>query len=215
MEHSIYYDEEYTLYYLFRKERNGPYEIDIEMTSDIKSRRSTLMTFTNSSRYHYIRYAILTPHRNLKVCSRMSQHQYISWFSNQRLLSVFLREKGIDVNICQNITQEDPDAIWRSFLDAEELADQARLRPFAVQAQGAEAQEAKKKPNKPNTYVSNVMLNDAIQKGKICSITHDLISIETSTCVSPCYHCFTKSAIQQWLSTNSTCPECREKCTML
>ena len=60
--------------------------------------------------------------------------------------------------------------------------------------------------------VAEIMIAHAIQTKETCPITMEPID-SASICVSPCYHCFQADAIRTWLSTNSTCPVCREACT--
>jgi len=60
--------------------------------------------------------------------------------------------------------------------------------------------------------VADIMIAHAIQSKETCPITMEPID-SASACVSPCYHCFQAEAIRTWLSTNSTCPVCREACT--
>jgi SUMO ligase MMS21 Smc5/6 complex component len=60
--------------------------------------------------------------------------------------------------------------------------------------------------------VADIMIAHAIQSKETCPITMEPID-SASACVSPCYHSFQAEAIRTWLSTNSTCPVCREACT--
>lgn len=62
--------------------------------------------------------------------------------------------------------------------------------------------------------VADLMIADAVSKGETCSITLNPLTQETATCVAPCYHIFEKEAIQTWLATKHTCPECREPCSL-
>lgn len=60
--------------------------------------------------------------------------------------------------------------------------------------------------------VADIMISAAIQSKESCPITMEPIDL-ASICVSPCYHSFQAKAIRRWLSTNFTCPVCREGCT--
>jgi SUMO ligase MMS21 Smc5/6 complex component len=60
-------------------------------------------------------------------------------------------------------------------------------------------------------HLVKLVLKNAIDEHRICPITHDPIT-EDSTCIAPCYHSFDTEAIKGWLQTNTTCPECREVC---
>jgi SUMO ligase MMS21 Smc5/6 complex component len=77
--------------------------------------------------------------------------------------------------------------------------------------------EDNNKNNLPRTppvqkRVADIIIAHAIQSKESCPITMDPID-SASACVSPCYHCFQAEAIRTWLSTESTCPVCREACT--
>lgn len=60
--------------------------------------------------------------------------------------------------------------------------------------------------------VADIMISAAIQSKETCPMTMEPID-SASSCVSPCYHFFQAEAIRTWLSTESTCPVCRESCT--
>lgn len=60
--------------------------------------------------------------------------------------------------------------------------------------------------------VADIVIAHAIQSKESCPITMEPID-SASACVSPCYHSFQAEAIRTWLSTNFTCPVCRESCT--
>jgi hypothetical protein len=64
---------------------------------------------------------------------------------------------------------------------------------------------------KVKPHLVALVLRDAIAAKKVCSITLEPITND-SVCIAPCYHCFSKEAIEEWLLKNSTCPECRERC---
>jgi len=61
--------------------------------------------------------------------------------------------------------------------------------------------------------VERLVLKDAIKNKSICSISMEPITME-SICVFPCYHCFNKDSLVEWLSRADTCPECRQVCSM-
>jgi hypothetical protein len=62
-------------------------------------------------------------------------------------------------------------------------------------------------------FVATLLIEDAIAKKQDCSITMEPISATTAT-VTSCYHVFNKDAIQQWLERNTSCPVCKQKCTL-
>lgn len=67
---------------------------------------------------------------------------------------------------------------------------------------------------KPQKYVADLVIADKIKQGACCAITMEPLSSCPAgpACVAPCYHCFDKEAIQEWLQRNETCPECRQPC---
>lgn len=57
-------------------------------------------------------------------------------------------------------------------------------------------------------HVADLLIRDAEARGSICPITMEPIKVATST-ATPCGHVFTATALNTWVSTHSTCPECR------
>ena len=62
--------------------------------------------------------------------------------------------------------------------------------------------------------IAQVILEDAVNKGEVCPITMDDISIDTSR-VTSCFHIFDGPAINTWLSKKAECPVCKETCVAL
>jgi hypothetical protein len=62
--------------------------------------------------------------------------------------------------------------------------------------------------------VASVMIEKAIADNLSCPITLNPLTAESAVCVAPCYHVFDKEAIQTWLQTKNTCPECRCECSL-
>jgi hypothetical protein len=67
---------------------------------------------------------------------------------------------------------------------------------------------------KPQKRVADLVIADAVKSEACCPITMDPIKAETAACVAPCYHVFEKEAIQGWLADHTTCPQCREACSL-
>jgi hypothetical protein len=65
---------------------------------------------------------------------------------------------------------------------------------------------------KVDRRISNIIIDDAIRREEICSISLEPIRKETAACISPCYHCFDRISIEQWLTHSDKCPQCRIKC---
>jgi hypothetical protein len=54
---------------------------------------------------------------------------------------------------------------------------------------------------------------DAKKNGDTCAITMEPINPLTAA-VTTCFHCFDHEAIQTWMESHTTCPQCRERCTV-
>ena len=62
-------------------------------------------------------------------------------------------------------------------------------------------------------HIADLVLRDAENRGATCSITMEPIKVG-SAAVTSCGHVFETSAIKEWLTTHSTCPECRQTCSV-
>jgi len=62
-------------------------------------------------------------------------------------------------------------------------------------------------------HIQNIVLERAVSDGQTCPITLTLIRLDTAS-VTSCGHIFQTAAIQEWLSENETCPECRGICSI-
>jgi hypothetical protein len=67
---------------------------------------------------------------------------------------------------------------------------------------------------KPQERISKLVISDAIEKGDICPISLTPLTLETSVCVAPCYHVFSKEAITEWMKEKKICPSCRISCSL-
>ena len=56
--------------------------------------------------------------------------------------------------------------------------------------------------------IYEIITHDFISKGEECSIAMEPVTHETIA-ITSCFHIFTKDAIQRWIQTESTCPQCR------
>jgi hypothetical protein len=70
------------------------------------------------------------------------------------------------------------------------------------------------KPKSPLKRVADLVIADALKQELCCAISLNPLTKENAVCVSPCYHVFEKESIQKWLTTATTCPECREVCSL-
>lgn len=74
-----------------------------------------------------------------------------------------------------------------------------------------------KKPSpKPQPFPKHLVaqiLTKAETDNQLCSITMEPISAATAT-ITSCGHIFQKAAITHWLTDHTTCPECRQPCSL-
>ena len=188
---SLFYDDRYQLYYIFRLGES--FELDTELIGKIKNGTASLESTPRG-------YAVHDGERIL--CDSCSSVVFYEWYQRQPYLGAFVREKGIHENrVVQTLPQALPPRPIQPRL-------QAQPQP---QPQPQPQHKAKPLRQVPKPHLAQLVLRDAIAQKKICTITLEPITME-STCIAPCYHCFDKDAIDAWLSTNTTCPECRESC---
>lgn len=62
-------------------------------------------------------------------------------------------------------------------------------------------------------HIQLIVLEKAEAEGKLCPITMNPIRKSTAS-VTSCGHIFQTTAIQEWMSDNRTCPECRQICSV-
>ena len=158
------------------------FELDTELIGKIKNGTASLESTPRG-------YAVHDGERIL--CDSCSSVVFYEWYQRQPYLGAFVRERGIHANrVVQSLPP--PQAL--------PPRPEPRLQP-----------QSKPLRQVPKPHLVQLVLRDAIAQKKICTITLEPITME-STCIAPCYHCFDKDAIDAWLSTNTTCPECRESC---
>lgn len=66
-----------------------------------------------------------------------------------------------------------------------------------------------KKPTNLPTYITDLIIQDHIQKKESCPITMAEFTDPKRMTVTTCYHCFDMEALNKWQSTNDKCPVCR------
>lgn len=115
----------------------------------------------------------------------------------------------------------DLDALWRpSLLWA---ADPYATRPLASTATALAALSLlMAAPEPQNTappvaampkHVADLVLRDAEARAATCPITMEPIKIADAA-VTSCGHVFQRTAIAEWLTTHTTCPQCRQACAL-
>lgn len=65
----------------------------------------------------------------------------------------------------------------------------------------------------PPTYVSNLLISDAITKNETCPINYDTITKENAV-VTSCFHVFSREALTVWRKKSTECPKCRAICSV-
>jgi len=58
-------------------------------------------------------------------------------------------------------------------------------------------------------HVASLVIREAVASNAICPITMEPIQTDSAP-VTTCGHVFQRAALQEWLRTNATCPECRQ-----
>jgi hypothetical protein len=58
-------------------------------------------------------------------------------------------------------------------------------------------------------HASATFVKSLIQENKMCSITTNSFSEIDVVGITPCFHCFDCEALETWLFSHNTCPECR------
>lgn len=58
-------------------------------------------------------------------------------------------------------------------------------------------------------HAAETFVRALIQDKKLCSITTNPFDEITVVGITPCFHCFDCEALETWLSTHESCPECR------
>jgi hypothetical protein len=61
--------------------------------------------------------------------------------------------------------------------------------------------------------VAWIIAEDAGKNGDKCAITMEPITPVTAA-VTTCFHSFDHESIQTWMQNHTTCPQCRERCTI-
>jgi len=64
-------------------------------------------------------------------------------------------------------------------------------------------------------HLLTAFVKNAIHENKSCPISLTPFSEVEEFGITTCYHLFEKAALQEWLATHSTCPECRTSCKLL
>jgi len=183
----IYHDSENRRYYIF-KTIFPVICLDTEVSQSIIDRTAELVYTGNSKPYtikkegHCVQYALA------------SDTVFREWRRLQHLLTSFIIQMGIPEEFIRLETHP----LWDDGTPVTVSESESEDTPVTA------IQRAK-------PHLTRLVVTDAIKENKLCSITHDPITLD-SVCIFPCYHCFSKDAIQTWLRLNRTCPECREVC---
>lgn len=190
----IYYAIEHALYYIF--DRAG--ELDITMTRNVQMRNWTLY-------YTAAKYYIRSPLGDVMRYDLCSTHKFNDWYERQPHLGVFIMANGIPSYFCTAAPPASAPAP-----SAPPASAPAPSAPPALPVPAVLKREARR-PKPTKSHIVSLVLKAAVEEKRTCPITLEPIT-ESSTCIAPCYHSFDSAAIDNWLETNTTCPECRETC---
>jgi hypothetical protein len=83
------------------------------------------------------------------------------------------------------------------------------------QVEAPEAPAPPVKEERPKSIpprIARILAEEAAARGEICPISMDLIRPETAH-ITSCYHVFHGDSIRRWLTTNTSCPVCKEVCS--
>ena len=100
------------------------------------------------------------------------------------------------------------DVVHRSEIDDPWLSHALRA---SLSAAPPIARDLPALPAFPAHLVSPV-LEAAVAERKTCPITMEPIQ-KMGAAITSCGHIFQKEAIQKWLTSHETCPECRQRCS--
>lgn len=185
----IYYAIEHALYYIF--DRAG--ELDITMTRNVQNRN---WAFYYTAAKYYIR----SPLGDVMRYDLCSTHKFNEWYDRQPHFGVFIMANGIPSYLCTAAPASAPPA--------------PSAPPASAPSASAPPSPSKRtvqRPKPTKSHLVSLVLKAAIEEKRTCPITLEPIT-ENSTCIAPCYHSFDSAAINSWLESNTTCPECRETC---
>jgi len=115
----------------------------------------------------------------------------------------------------------------RTYLDADVVVEDDNTLPLAPVLSIVPSAPPSAAPSAPPSadtiiresiypaHIKQLIIADSIQKKECCVITGDPISQENA-CITTCGHVFTTSGLTGWLSvsSNQSCPVCRQKCSL-
>ena len=110
------------------------------------------------------------------------------------------------------------DAFCEEYIDVADLelhldSEEAVAILASLSASENRGNRSRSKPNQFPKHLVVQILSKAEADNQLCSITMEPIRIATAT-ITSCGHIFQQAAISQWLSDHTTCPECRQPCTL-
>ena len=101
-----------------------------------------------------------------------------------------------------------------SLLDMAVLASLQHPQPSQAsqasqpQPQASQASQQQQSQQPLPSHVASLVIRNAVSSNAICPITMEPIHPDTAA-VTNCGHVFQRAALQEWLRSNDTCPECR------
>ena len=222
MANIVYHDVPNGVYYIFTA--NESIELDKDAISSVRSGKARFLLLPKNQ------YAFIS-REAINIYTECSAERFLAWKAGQEHLARVLLLEGFYAKFAIELPAMDTSSIMekihvmqmnKAFRDSVTTENERLSRlpqPELVKPTGVAASKEEAKPQlqvkaHPKAHIIRLVIEDAIKHKQECSITHELITKENGTCVYPCYHCFNKDGISQWLQTNTTCPECRETASL-
>ena len=166
----------------------------------------TKETKTDILRYYKISPAELHTVQSINpttAASKVLEKTLIQWWNGDTLMDASWRYTDLSANILR------PDGraftslpvLWFENAEAKLPFKKFFQRPYTPATTGIPK------------HVQKLILEDAIRKGDVCSISFEPITL--SSAVTSCGHVYNKESIEKWLSnpsSNRLCPLCKQTC---
>jgi hypothetical protein len=186
---------------------------------DISNRGFVMSTVDNTSalQHVYLRTKVSNDYiyGTFEICQKRVRFENRNWFlksRQQRVPVLFLDLPSalpltnepliVPINARINTTHHgtDPYTILNYLLQYVESTEDYFCEPIFTE----------EKPLPQLRSTTRPLIDKAIRDGATCPISMNPIQLATAY-ITPCNHVFELASIEQWLTTNSTCPCCREE----
>lgn len=218
MANLVYEDVSNGVYFIFNA--NDTLELDKTAISSVRSGKARFLLLPKRQ------YAFIS-REAIDIYLECPSDRFLAWKSRQQLPRVLL--EGFYAKFAIELPAMETSSIMekihvmqmnKGFRESAQIENDrlSRLPEEPVKPNAKEEPQAEPEPEQkpqPKAHIIRLVIEDAIEHKQECSITQELITKENGTCIYPCYHCFSKEGISQWLQLNTTCPECRETATLV